>query len=257
MMKRIAIGIMLVATALSGWCQQAQRQQRGGVKDSAEWVVDRYLQLMNLDALRSDSILYMETVIYYASSPQDTAIMKRWFLPPNRFRAELWHGDTLLEGTYTDGKRVFREYNVKTLDGWTRVAESRYYNVAPTYEFRGPLYNWRAQGGVLEYQGVWNFQGNEVYRVYMEAPERYNSYFFFEKNSGLLFLEQQTSHHSEYSNHQASVHPDVHGVHEYQPLGVSLLPSYESFQIEGDRLLYLTTFRYLPLNMDIFTKDAQ
>ncbi len=255
MRKNITIAFLLVLTTTSAWAQSTPKAGKDQAIDSAQWVVDRYQRLMNIDGLYHDSILYMESIIYYTSSPTDTAILKRWFLPPNRFRSELWHGDTLLEGAYTDGKHRFREINIKNVKEWTRVAESRYYNLVRIYEFRGPLYNWQANGAELTYQGVWNFQGNDVYRIYMEAPERYNTYLLFEKEGGLLFLEQQTNKHSAYSNHQAKEHASLHGIHEYYPIGRTLLPSVESFQMEDDMMLYYTTYRYLPVDMKIFTED--
>lgn len=248
-MKRTILAIML-AFSLPALAQDNQQ-----TIDTAKVIMDRYADLMNTKAIRQDSILYMETYIYYRSTPHDTAIMKRWFLPPNRFRCELWHGDTLLQGVYSDGKTVFREYNYKILDGWTRVAESRYYTLVPGYEFRGPLHNWRAAGSEVKYRGLWNFKGSEVHRVLMETPLRYNRYLLFEKESGLLFLIQETNEHSEYSSHQSYDHADWHAYHEYQPIGTVLLPSVESYQMGGDIVFHFTNYKYIPVNMRIFTSN--
>lgn len=248
-MKKIAI-VLIMALGLN-----AAAQQKPETADSAEAIVDRYMEMMEPASNRTDSILYMETYIYFRSTPHDTAIMKRWFLPPNRFRYELWFGDTLREGAYSDGKKVFREYQWDMLDGWTRVAESRYYVIVPGYDFRGPLYNWRANGSEMKYLGIWNFQGNKVYRVLMETPDKYNRYLLFEKESGLLFMIQETNEHSEYSRHIAYKHPDWHAYHEYQPVGAALLPSIESYQVDNDILFHFTRYSYIPLNMKIFTED--
>lgn len=246
--------IQTLAVLLACWCG-AFGQNKGHIADSAEYVVNRFLNIQNSDALKGDSILYMETYIYYRSSPHDTAILKRWFLPPNRFRAELWHGDTLTEGVYSDGKKIFRECNIKMLAGWTRVADSRYYTIAPTYDFRGELYSWKADAAELTYKGIWNFNGHEVYRILVETPDKYNKYYLFEKESGILFFIEETNEHSEYNNHQAYSHPDWHAFHEYQPIGNTVLPSVESYQIGNDMLFYFTHYKLIPINMDIFTKD--
>lgn len=242
--------IILVLLPCGAQCQKSPQ-----VTDSAELIMNRYMDLMNFDAIRMDSILYMETYIYYMTRPNDTAILKRWYLPPNMHRAELWHGDTLLEGAYTDGKAVFREYNKELLDGWTRIAMSRYYNIAPGYDFRGPMYNWKANGSELTFKGMWKFEGNDIYRILVETPDKYNRYLLFEKESGLLFLIEETNQHSEYSNHKAYAHPDLHAYHEYQPIGTVLLPSVESYKVDGDVLFHYTHYQYIKKDLKIFTAD--
>ena len=232
---------------------QGQNQQN--TTDSAEWVVKRYFATVNYDRIRTDSILYIETIIYKRSNPQDTAIYKRWFLPPICTRTELWHGDTLLEGVYSDGKEVFREYRLGVLNGWTRVAPSRYYNLALDYDFRGALYHREADAVEMKYEGIWDFNGNQVYRVFTDTPYKYCRNYLFEKESGMLFMIQETNQHSEYTNHQAYDHPDWHAIHEYQPLGNVLIPCVESYQMQGDMVYHFSKCRYLPKDMKIFTKD--
>ena len=249
-MKRLVLILVLMAC-----CLGAAAQNRQGTPDSAEMIVRRYFKTLNYDAIRTDNILYMETIIYKRSAPTDTAVLKRWFLPPNRFRAELWHGDTLLEGCYSDGKEVFRESNLKMFNGWVKVANSRYYDLAHDYDFRGALYYRVADACELKYEGVWDFNGNEVYRVFVDTPLKYCRNYLFEKESGLLFLIQETNQHSEYSNHKAYDHPDWHAYHEYQPLDDVLLPSVESYQMDGDILFHYTSYRYIPLDLKVFTED--
>lgn len=244
---------LIILSMLICWIG-AQGQQKSAV-DSAELIVQQYYNLLNYDGLRNDSILYIETIIYKRSNPTDTAIMKRWFLAPNKARAELWHGDTLLEGAYSDGKTIFREYRLGILTHWTRVADSRYYNIAPNYDFRGALYHRKADAVKLKYEGIWDFNGNPVYRIFVDTPYKYCRNYLFEKESGLLFLIQETNQHSEYTSHQAYDHPDWHAYHEYQPLGDVLIPSVESYQMDGDVVYYFSKSRYVPMNMDIFTKD--
>lgn len=244
---------LIILSMLICWIG-AQGQQKSAV-DSAELIVQQYYNLLNYDGLRNDSILYIETIIYKRTNPTDTAIMKRWFLAPNKARAELWHGDTLLEGAYSDGNTIFREYQLGILTHWTRVADSRYYNIAPNYDFRGALYHRKADAAVLKYEGIWDFNGNPVYRIFVDTPYKYCRNYLFEKESGLLFLIQETNQHSEYTSHQAYDHPDWHAYHEYQPLGDVLIPSVESYQMDGDVVYYFSKSRYVPMNMDIFTKD--
>ena len=237
------------------FCFEIMAQERPSAADTAEQIVQNYYNILNFNGIRKDSILYMETVTYKRSDPSDTAILKRWFLPPNRFRAELWHGDTLLEGCYTDGKEVYREYIMGTLDGWVRVTQARYYVLEPSYDFRGALYHRHADAAELTYKGIWEFNGQEVLRVFVDTPMRYCKNYLFEKESGLLFLIEETNQHSEYTSHQAYDHPDWHAFHEYKPLGTVLLPSVESYQMQGDMVFHFTKSKYVPLDMKLFTEN--
>lgn len=249
--KRLTVFLLTIA----GLCS-ANAQNSNAETDSAIAIVTKYMNLLNYDALKSDSILYIETNIYKRSNSHDTAILKRWFMQPNLFRAELWHGDTLLQGCYSDGRNIHKEHNLSFLPGWTEVAPSRYYTIAPGYDFRGALHYWKDDGTELRYDGIWDYNGHNVYKIYAESPERYNRYYYFEKESGLLFLIEETQKHSAYSNHQAYDHPDLHGYHEYQPLGNVVLPSIESYQMGGDVLLYYSSFRYIPIDKTIFQQDT-
>lgn len=247
--------IAILALMAAAW-GAAQSQTAMTNADSAESIVNRYLAALNIDGIRGDKILYMETYIYYHSTPHDTAILKRWYMPPNLFRTELWHGDTLLEGAYTDGHSVYKEYNRSMqILNWTTIAQSRYYNVAPQYDFRGELYSWKANAVDLKYKGIWHFNGQEVYRVLAEEPNKYNCYYLFEKESGLLFMKEETNERSEYSGHVKYDHPDWHAWHEYQPVGTAILPSIESYQVGNDRVYYFTSYRYIPVDKRIFTED--
>jgi hypothetical protein len=243
----------LLFSLLFAFAFAASAQNSAPAVDSAQLVVQRFLDRLNIGAIPSDSILYMETTICLRTRQGDTAILKRWFQQPNRFRAELWHGDTLQTGVITDGKEIFYEADRKVTSTWYFTTAERYYRVAPGYEFRTALYNWQANGDVLTYKGLWNFNGHQVHRILVEEPYAYRRYFFFEKESGLLFLIEETNEHSEYSNHQAYRHPSIHGYHEYYPLGNVLLPSAESYQMDGETIYHYTRYKYIPLNDKLFT----
>lgn len=249
-MKRLIIIALLVLC-----CSGAKAQKAVSNADTAEQIVQRYFNITNYEAIRHDSILYIETIIYKSIDPTDTAIMKRWFLSPNRFRAELWHKDTLIEGCYTDGKGIYKEYNLGVIDGWTTVAQSRYYVLEPGYDFRGELYHRVANASELTYKGMLNFRGQSIQRVYVDTPLKYCRNYLFEKESGLLFLIEETDQHSEYSDHQAYDHPGMHAFHEYQPLGAVLLPSVESYQMNGEMIYHFSRIKYIPLDMKIFTEN--
>ena len=222
--------------------------------DSAEVIVGNYLRVLNYDGLPTDSILYMETRIVNSSMPNDTAIMRRWFLNPNKHRFELWYGDTLMEGLFTNGKDVFYMTSTRERLPWLPVTPDKFYDNLVENDFRGTLYNWRAYGSELTYEGVWQFNGHQVYRILVETPYKYNRYYLFEKETGLLFLIQETNTFSEYTNHAEYEHPDWHAIHEFMPVGQSVIPSVESYQFRDAHVVHHTAFRFLPVDMNVFTK---
>lgn len=249
-MKRTVIALFAILSIMT-----AAAQNREKTVDSAELIVSRFLKMQDFNKLRRDSILYMETYIYYRSKPSDTAILKRWFYPPNCFRAELWHGDTVIEGNYTNGKSIHRQLTPSMKMGWVEVTPELYFENERQYDIRGSLHNWKADAAELKYEGLWDFNGNKVHRILVETPNKYNKYYLFERESGVLFLIQETNEKSEYSNHQSYDHPDWHAYHEYQPWGAVLLPSVESYQVGNDMVYYFTRFKNLPLDMSIFEKN--
>lgn len=249
-MKRIIVfmvGFLCVMGAMA--------QKTAAKVDSAEMVVNRFLKMQDFNKLGKDSILYMETYIYYRSNPTDTAILKRWYYPPNCFRAELWHADSLVEGNYTNGKNIHRQLTPSMKMGWVEVTPELYYENERQYDIRGVLHHWKADASELKYDGIWDFNGNKVYKIRMETPNRYNKYYLFEKESGMLFLIQETDEKSEYNNHQAYARPDWHAYHEYQPWGAVLLPSVESYQVGNDIVYYFTRFKNVALDMSVFEKN--
>ena len=233
----------------------ATAQNREAAADSAEMVVSRFLAMQDFNKLSKDSILYIETYIYYRSKPTDTAVLKRWYMRPNRFRAELWHGDTLIEGCYTDGRNIHRQLDPSMKVGWVDVTPEHYYEISEQYDMRGKLHRWKANAAELKYEGVWDFNGHAVYRILMMTPNKYNEHYLFEKESGMLFLIQETDEKSEYNDHKAYGHPDLHGYHEYQPWGGLLLPSIESYQVDNDVLFYYNRFKNIKGELSVFQKN--
>lgn len=253
--SKLVKGLFIAAIVALSCFTEAVAQSRSTEIDSAEWVVNRFLKMQDFNKLDKDSILYMETYIYYRSKPTDTALLKRWYMFPNRFRAELWLRDSLIEGCYTDGRRIHREIKPSMKMGWVDVTPELYYADAEQYDIRGTLHNWKADAAILKYTGIWDFNGHPVYRILVETPEKYNKYYLFEKESGMLFLMQETNERSEYSSHQVYAHPDWHAYHEYQPWGALLLPSVESYQVGDDMVYYYTRFKNLAGNIEVFQKN--
>lgn len=250
MRKTVLITLLLL---LAGGLHAQNHQY---IADSAEIVVNRYLRLLNYDALRQDSMLYIETVIYSRSNPHDTIMMRRWHVAPYKYRTEIWHGDTLTTGLVCDAESVFLEYD-RWSKHWDDVGVTWYYDHAKAYDFHEPLFNWKSEGCKLTYKGVWKFQGENVYRILVESPLRYDRYYLFEKNSGLLFLIDETTGHSPSFDTVNNVHVDWRAYHEYQPLGTAVFPSIESYQYDDDITFMFHKMCYLPINEELFKRGKR
>ena len=245
MRKIIVIAIML-SMYVGGRCQNHEY-----TVDSAEMVVQNYIRLMNFDAIKSDSTLYIESYIYQRSDPHDTTIMKRWFLPPFNYRTEVWHSDTMVTGLSCNGKDVYMMYS-KGNKRWEDANMSSFYNEFWGYDFHGPLFKWKTDNTHLQYKGIWKFNDQEVYRIFVTNPDRYERYYMFDKRSGLLFLIDETDSHSDRMVVLDDEHVDWRAYHEYQPVGKALLPSIESYQYGGDITLIFHTYKYVTKDEKLF-----
>ncbi len=245
----LAIGIS-IGISLNG-----QTTVQRDVKDSAQMVVENYLRLLNYDAISQDTMLYIETYIYSRDEPSDTMIMKRWYWAPFCFRTEVWHGDTLTMGLRTNSYDSYMSYD-RDKKRWFKIDVVQYYILARGYDFRGQLYHWKSNNTQLTYNGVWNYNGHEVYRIFVKRPGAYHRNYLFEKESGLLFLIDETDNYQKDLNEVASgPHIDWRAIHEYQPLGNVTFPSIESYQIENDIVLMFHKYKYLPIKKELFIYD--
>lgn len=227
-------------------------------QDSAEVIVERYLRMLNYEALPQDSLLELQTTITFHNSA-DTFIMKRWYAAPTMMRVEVWHGDTLTTGLCTNGSSRHREYS-RSLGWWNNIDHQRFHTKISSYDFRGPLYDWRLHGIRLQYMGTTEVKGQQLLVVRGEQKDNYTRYFMFEKERGLLVLMQEkdeaTANSSQSIIQSLMIRPiDYKVVHEYLPQGESLIMSQESFMRDGLLTIMETRGRFLPRNDMIFNQD--
>lgn len=253
-MKRALILILLTAVAVVARSQN-EETDRSDI-DSAAIVLERYLSILNYEAIRSDSVLYIESHAFSQRNPSDTIVMKRWFLPESNYRTELWHGDTLEIGLYSNGYDTFMRYDAKK-KLWFKVDVSQYYDHFNAYNFHGPFHQWKnnKKNIQLRYDGVWNFNGNQAYRIFVSQAEMFDRYYMFEKESGLLFMYDQLDSYKDFSRDETT-HVEWRAYHEYTPLGASLFPSLESYQYEDDIVVTHHAYRYIAKDMKYFTEDC-
>ena len=246
-MKR-ALATLLAAAAMLPLCAQALPPD-----DSAAYIVNRYLMLLNTAALPADSMLVMHTVVTYSDS-DDTSTVSRWFRPPLMHRVEVRDGGRLNAALCTNGTSRFRRYD-KSNEWWTDVGKEDFWRLLAPYDFRGPLAQWRASGATLTYRGRSTVKGTSLQVVQVEAPGQYGRYYFFDPASSLLTLIIETDEMDPDHAVAPQARIDYKVVLEYQPLGTSLLTSLESFMRDGVLTTLRTTYRLEAPNSLIFNQD--
>ena len=226
-------------------------------EDTAARIVDRYLDIMGVERLPADSLLVLETTI---TSPgtTDTFVMKRWFAQPQMQRIEVWRGKELQTGLCTNGKNRYRKMN-HSLGYWVDRQPVRFYEQLMAYDFRGPLYNWRASNAVLTYNGPVTAPGGQrLESVKVEASGMFTRIYMFEE-SGLLSIVFESSEMLDGDDHAIDTTARIEWkcMHEYQQVGNSVLPKQESF-LRGKRLTVMETKAHFePLNTLIFNEDKR
>ena len=245
-MKRLLLLFALLPLAL-----QAQ--------DSAEVIVNRYLHLLNYEELPQDSTLVLETTITFHGS-NDTFTLRRWFTPPTMMRVEVWRGNQQTDCYCTNGGDRHREY-ISRAGWWRDMDHSLFHEKIAAYDFRGPLYNWQLFGTRLTYKGVVMAKGQRLLVVSAEQRNNYTRYFFFDEQSGLLVLMQEKDE-TPVNNMNDQVLRQVHTqpieykvVHEYLPMGKSLIASQESFMRDGLLTIMETKAHFIPRDNLIFNQD--
>lgn len=240
------LGVILIM-AQQSWAQSP-------IKDSAAIIVDKYLDMINYNGIRSDSILYIETTIVSDNQLEDTLIMKRWFFPKGNTRLEFWQYGKRQTCFHSNDDKIFRKYDT-IAHAWTSETKDTYHAECDRYNYYGPLYKWEISGVELIYRGVSSFEGSPIYVIHVECPEHYDRNYFFEQNSGVLFFVQEfpTIEGKPMTKYDSQV--DWRAIHEYKPFGESLLPSVESYQYHGVISILRHTYKYVAYNKDIFEKD--
>lgn len=226
-MKKAMFTIVLVAAALTAAAQDHQYRT-----DTAADLVDRYLRMQNADAMPADSMLQLVTTAYTVGGT-DTFTIRRWYAVPLMHRIEVWHGRSLQAAYCSNGHNRFRMYK-PDLGYWVDITADMFYDRLTGYDFRGPLYGWRAQNAQLGYEGRVSVRDHgELQSVYVRAPFRFGRRYMFDDN-GLLALIVETGEMdtTEYRPYEAA-RIEMKFMHEYQIVGPMMLPKEESFVRRG------------------------
>ncbi len=230
------------------------QNHRDMLGDSAKYVVDRFVQMLDIDHLPSDSLLVMETAITTNLSPKDTLWMRRWYAPGERHRVEVWNGEKQDFGLTSNGKDRFRRY-LSAYQSWESISQQEFNNKLQGYDFRGPLHHWREKGAQLSWNGSTELKGHSLQVVKVECPNMYTRYYMFEPESGLLTIIFETEEMYGGTKEITSGHIEWKSFHEYQPLTHGMLPSLESFMRNGELTILRTSYHFEPLDTSVFEKD--
>ena len=221
--------------------------------DSAARALDRYQQLLNIDALPQDRMLVIETAIAIGDT-KDTIRMTRWYAYPEMMRVEVINDGKMETGLVTNGKdrfKRFRQYNGE----WEAVKKSEFDHYFAGFDFRGPLYHWRIKGLTLTWMGNTTLKGQTLQVVKVQGPEMFDRYYMFDPNNGLLTLIIEEESPKELYDMYKAGHVEWKAIHEFMPVGESLLPSLESFARKGVLTVLSSQMHFEPLNTELFNRD--
>lgn len=245
--------LILIAVVLMS-AVQLRAQQSATNLDTAIQIIERHYEMMNYEAMPQDSMLYIESQIIFKDSLTDTLIMRRWYVWPNRFRLEITQRDSLLAGLRNDGEDEYYKYDIRRED-WDVVNITYYHDEMAAYDYRGPLYKWEVNGGELHYEGEFEYEGQPVNSIYVSMPGTYDRHYIFEKESGLLFLINETGTSFERAEYAIKNHIDWRAYMEYGQVGLSLIPTIEQYKQNGT---IVTTYHHgeiLPIDDRLFTHN--
>lgn len=226
-------------------------------EDTAARIVDRYDAMLGIDRLPADSTLELTTIVTVVGST-DTFIMRRWFAQPQMLRLEVWHHGDLETGMCTNGSSRYRRYN-HSLGYWVDLQPLKFHEQYMSYDFRGPLHNWRASAAQLTYKGKVRVadKGDAMLdAVRVETPGMFTRTYLFDQ-SGLLTVvfEENEMLDGDLYGWLEEARIDWKCIHEYMPVGSSMLPRLESFKRGGALTVLETTARLVPRDNLLFNSD--
>ncbi len=256
MKKNIFIVLMLMASLAMAQTPEGEQLKSGdGDVERGIRIVDKYLSMVDFQQEKTDSILFVESKIIDRSHPNDTMTIYRWYMRPHYMRVEIWQDGKIEDGYYTDGTTIFRKFRPSQRT-WDIMPQDNFCDRTIPLDIRGALYDWRSKGAEISYAGEYTFKGQQVDRVFVRNPNVFDRYYFFEKNTGLLFMltELETTFGDAEVAHNA-VRVDWRAWNEFTPVHHFMMPSIESYQFGNQVVVIRHKYRYLPHQVKIFTED--
>lgn len=255
-MKSKLLLLFFLATAITVCAQEKAPSQTGDTTLGIN-IVERYLSMVDFQREKTDSILFVESLIVDRSHPFDTMTIYRWYMAPKYMRVEIWQDGKLDDGYYSNGTTTFKKFNSANRE-WMNMPQDNFVKRTSPLDIRGALYDWRSKGAEISYAGEYNYNGHMVDRVFVSCPDIFDRYYLFEKSTGLLFLltENDRLFGDAEPAHNA-VKIDWRAWGEFTPVHMFLLPSTESYQYQDQIVIMKHKYRYLPSKTATFTEDYQ
>lgn len=254
-MKKLLLFALLVALA---GAMRAQVDTTNVLMDDTVrgvQIVNRYLSMIDFQRERTDSILYIKSSVVDRSHPNDTMWIHRWYKSPRCIRFVVEQNGSMNDGYYSDGKDHFKKFR-EVRRVWAQMTPETFWNHSHTLDIRGPLHEWRSRGAEIHYAGEYQYNGHTVDRVYVTCPIIFDRFYFFERNTGLLFMVTEHNHTFADGELSGEAHPlDWRAWGEFVPVHQFMLPKTESYQYYDQVVMITHTYRYLPPSMQPFTED--
>jgi len=256
-MKKILFTLMF-ACLLTSLQAQTPQQAPAPSNDTlkAVAIIDNYLNFINFDPILKDSTLCVVSYVIDRSHPQDTMTIYHWYMSDHQLRIEMWQDGKIEEGYYSDGKKIFRMFR-PAVRSWDNVTQDNFYDYTIPHDVRGALYDWRSKGAEVSYAGQYQFNGHDVNRVFVSSPGIFDRYYFFEKETGLLFMLTEDEHIFGDAKPTKNTHRvDWRAWHEFTPFRGYLLPTIESYQYEQSQIVFIYRhYHFEPYQPKLFTED--
>jgi len=256
-MKKILYTILLTCLLVPLQAQTpAETPSTEGDSIKAAKIINNYLSYIDFNHILKDSMLCVTSYVIDRDHPQDTMTIYHWYMSGRQLRIEMWQDGQLQEGFYSDGKKIFRMFR-PTVREWANVTQNDFYDYTIPHDVRGALYDWRSKGAEVHYAGQYTFNGHNVDRLFVSSPGIFDRYYFFEKETGLLFMLTETDHifgDSKVTKDAQRV--DWRAWHEFTPFHGVLMPSIESYQFNQSQIVFIYRhYHFEPYQTEIFTED--
>ncbi len=260
-MKR-KLFLILVAVLLSAGMQaqttadSLKIDPTKGDTSMAASIIDNYLGYVNFNHLLKDSILFVQSWVVEREHPEDTIKILRWYGANRQNRIEMWQKGRMEDAYYSDGKKLFKRFS-RTYRTWRNMSQPSYYDNTMALDIRGALYDWRSKGAEAYYMGQYTYNDHPAYRVFVMSPGTYDRNYFFEKETGLLFVVTEEDHlFGDAEPALDAQRVDWRGWHEFTPFRGCLLPTIESYQIEGQLFIIHNKYEMVAPNSAYFNKNV-
>ncbi|MBR3725803.1 MAG: hypothetical protein IKN11_10505 [Bacteroidales bacterium] len=258
-MKRIVSAILFVAFFSTTQAQNTVDTSANNIIEGdtamAAQIIDNYLSFLDFEPLLKDSMLHVVSWVLERNHTDDTMTIHRWYGPNDKTRIEMWQKGKMKDAFYSDGK-VFRKFSSSRRE-WLDLSRHSYYDHVMSLDIRGALHKWRSKGAEAYYKGEYTYNNHPVYRVFVTSPDIFDRNYFFEKETGLLFIVKEENHiFGDIEPAENAILTDWRAWHEFIPFRGCLLPSIESYQVDDEIIIIYHNYSLEAYKEDAFSQNV-